>query len=116
MADIRVVVVGSSGALTDSTDFPAEETVLGRKEQDPGSRIPSDLVQQLLVQRSRQHRGGAVETDTDEHMRELDRLPADPSGDYTVQSGGRHRFTAPSSRGLGTASTAARSREESGCK
>ena len=57
-----------------------------------------------------------VETDTDEHMRELDRLPADPSGDYTVQSGGRHRFTAPSSRGLGTASTAARSREESGCK
>jgi hypothetical protein len=87
--------------------------VLGRQEQDPCGWIPSGLGQQLLVQRSRQHRGGAVETDTGEHMRELGRLLAAPS--CGAGHGGGHRFTAPSSRGLGTASTAARSRVESGC-
>ena len=76
MADVRVIVVGGSGALIDSAYLPAEEAVLGRQEQDPCGWIPSGLGQQLLVQRSRQHRGGAVETDTGEHMRELGRLLA----------------------------------------
>jgi hypothetical protein len=47
-------------------------------------------------------------------MRELDRLPA-AIADDAGQTGDGHRLTAPSSRGLGTASTAARNREESGC-
>jgi hypothetical protein len=114
MADVRVVVVGGRGALLDSTHFPAEEPVSGGQKQDPGDRIPSGLLQQRLVQRSRQRRSGTVESGTDKHVRELDPLPG--TADDTGQTCGGHRVTAPSSRGLGTASTAARSREESGCR
>lgn len=114
MTDVRVIVVGGAGALIDSAHFPAEEAVSGRQKQDPGDRIPPGLLQQRLIQRSRQCRSGAVETNTDKHMRELDRLPA-AIADDAGQTGDGHRLTAPSSRGLGTASTAARNREESGC-
>jgi hypothetical protein len=114
VADVRVVVMGGCGAPLDSADFPADEPVFSGQKQDPARRIPSDFLQQRTVQRPRQRRSGTVERDTGEHMRELQPLPG-IAGD-TGQACGGHRLTAPTSRGLGTASTAARSREESGCR
>ena len=107
------VVVDGPGASLGPAHLPAQQPVPGGQMQDPRRGIPPRLFQQAAVEHRGQARGCAVQEDPLEHMREL---PGSPGGRLRPgQCRGGHRSSPARSRGLGTASTAARSREEPGC-
>ena len=101
-------------ASLDPAHRPAQQSMRRRQRQHPRPRIPPRLVQESAVEHRRQTRGRADQHDPVQHMRELAAVLL--GRDSFSQPHGGHRVTSACSRGLGTASTAARSREESGCR
>ncbi len=114
VADLGGVVVDGSDASFHPAHLPAEQPMLRGQVQHPGHRIPSGLVKQSLVQRPGQVRGRATQGGPVQHMRELAGFLI--ARDRPGRRHGGHRLAPVCSRGLGTASTAARSRDASGCR
>jgi hypothetical protein len=100
----------------DWPEAPAEEPVLGRRSPHPCHRVPARLDQELRLDPRGQRGDLPDKRDADQHMRKLH-----PRGICRASCDGRgiergHRSAPACSRGLGTASTAARSRDGSGCR
>ena len=113
VAHAGTVVVDGSGASFGPAHLAAQQPMLRGQEQDPRRRIPPGLFQQCAVEHPGQAGGCAVQDDPVQHMRELAGCPGGRG--RLGQCRGGHRLPPSCSRGLGTASTAARSREEPGC-
>jgi hypothetical protein len=114
VADLRGVVVNCSYASFHPAHLPAQQPVLRGQVQHPHRGIPSGLLQQSSIQHLGQVRGRTAEGDPAQHVRELAGFLG--GRDRRGQRRGGHRLAPVCSRGLGTASTAARSRDESGCR
>ena len=92
----------------------AQQRMAGGQGQHPAGRIPARLGQERRVQHPGQPGGRPVQHHPGQHMPELPRRrPARRSGGQARCRA--HRGTPYCSRGLGTPSTAARSRPGSGC-
>ena len=113
VAHAGTVVMDGPGASFCPAHLAAQQPVLRGQEQDPRRRIPPGLFQQSAVEHPGQAGGCAVQDDPVQHMRELAGCPGG-RGRLGKCCGG-HWLPPSCSRGLGTASTAARSREELGC-
>ena len=86
----------------------------GRQRQHPGLRVPAGLGQEARVQGSGQPRGLAGQDDAAEHAAEC---PAgDRAQDQRERGAARRGGHGITVRGLGTRSTASRSRAGSGCR
>ena len=99
----------------------------GRHRQHPAGRVPSGSGQERRIDLLRQPGGLPIEDDPGQDAAELAAgtgtgitalLTAGPGNLWHRQPehGTGHDVNPASSRGLGTASTAARSRAESGCR
>ncbi len=113
VAHAGTVVVDGPGASFGPAYLTAQQPMLRGQEQDPRCRIPPCLLQHGAVQHPGQACGRAVQDDPVQHMRELGRCPGGRARPGRCRGG--HRLPPSRSRGLGTASTAARSREAPGC-
>jgi hypothetical protein len=104
--------VGGGRAAVYPTQRPAQEPVLGRQGQHPADRIPSGLGEKRRVQHPGQLGRRVLERRCGQDRREL----APACGHQQFPRGRRtgHRVAPARSRGLGTISTAARNRVDSG--
>jgi len=101
----------SASAPADPAHLPAQQLVAGRRGQHPGDRIPPRPGQERRLQQHGQPAGRAVQDNPGQHIGEL--LPGDGRQRPRPRCCAHGRSPA-GTRGLGTASTAARSRPGSG--
>ena len=106
---------GPSGPGIELAAVPSDEPVPSRGRQHPRLRVPSGISQEPWIQQAREPRDGRVDRGTalTQHRRRGGPGRAARCGSKSALS--PHRVTPASSRGDGTASTAARSRAGSGC-
>ena len=93
---------------------PAQQRMPGGQGQHPAAGIPPRPGQERLIQHRGQAGGRSLEQDPVQHAGELAARTRGRGCRQRGRSAG-HRVTPACSRGLGTASTAARSRPGSGC-
>jgi hypothetical protein len=92
----------------------AQQPVPGRQGQHPARRIPAGLGKEGRVQQGGQPLRWAIQLHPGQHLAILGRAPSGRQRSHGRRCG--HDVTPARSRGLGTASTAARSRPGSGCR
>lgn len=112
VAHAGAVVVDGPVASFRLAYLAAHQPVLRGQEQDPRRWVPPGLGQQVAVERSGQPGGRAVQDGPGQHLRKLGGGAA--GRERNGQCRGGHRLSPACQRGLGTASTASRNREESG--
>jgi hypothetical protein len=100
--------------LPPAAAVPPDQPVLGFRGQQPSRRIPPGLRQEPRVQQGGQPRRPRPRGSAVAQHRRLG-SPCRLLRGGRQRGGGAHRRSPASSRGLGTASTAARSRAGSGC-
>ncbi len=116
--------LGGRGASIDPAHRPAQQPVPGRQRQHPAARVPSRFSQERRIDLICQPGGPPVEHDPGQDDSKLPAgagimAPAACPGRLRsgeLERGTGHDVTPACSRGLGTASTAARNRAGSGCR
>ena len=110
---------GLTGPGIELAAVPPDEPVPSRGRQHPGLRVPAGISQEPWIQQAGEPRDGRIARGTalTQHRRQggPGRVMRCGSQDAADGAFGAHRVTPASSRGDGTASTAARSRAGSGC-
>ena len=105
--------MGGGGAALDPAQRAAQQRMLRGQRQHPNRRVPPGLGEKRRIQQAGQLSGRAREHRRVQHQREL---PPALGARPRRQQRGAHRVAPACSRGLGTISTAARSRAGSGCR